>query len=118
MPGPPEHLGDAGREAWVAAYRSAPWLKTVSILGDLHDERAELVDLVAEHGRTARGSQSQLVDHPHVGQLRQIETEMLKLSAILGVGALNAARLGVSISRLQAKDPTPFEELVARRSER
>jgi hypothetical protein len=57
-PAPPERLGEAGAAAWRSAFASAAWLQTdadVALVGqfaDLHDERADLIALIAEEGRT------------------------------------------------------------------
>lgn len=102
MPDSPDVLGETGRAAWSAVYASAPWLSSeadaslVQQFAELCDERAELRALIAEHGRTTRGSMGQLVDSPFVTQLRSVEGGILKLCQVLGLGPVNAARLGVS----------------------
>jgi hypothetical protein len=114
-----------GVEAWTSAYLSAPWLASsadeglVAIWSRLHEERAELLALIDKSGRTATGSMGQPTSHPHVQQLREVESEILKFSAVLGIGSLNAARLGVSIQQLaKAQETNAFRELVDRRKHR
>lgn len=117
VPVAPERLGDAGRMAWSAAFASAPWLRSdvdVDLAGqwaDLHDEREELRGLVAEHGRTARGSMGQQVDSPYVTQLRAVEAQILRLAAVLGLGPQNAARLGVAVTQIHRRAPSVLDAL-------
>jgi P27 family predicted phage terminase small subunit len=118
-PSAPDALKSGGREAWRAAFTSAPWLRSDADLdlvrqwADLHDEREELRRLVEEHGRTATGSMGQLVTSPYVEQLRAVEGQMLRLAAVLGLGPQNAARLGVAVTRLR-QAPSILEELFRR----
>jgi P27 family predicted phage terminase small subunit len=119
VPDAPAHLGDAGMTAWKRSWEAAAWLGTaadeevVGMYCELVDERAELRNLVRDHGRTTRGSQGQMVDHPHVGQLRAVEAEIVKLWAVIGLGPVNQAKLGITIKALakQDDDPSRFEQL-------
>ncbi|HLW95255.1 MAG TPA: P27 family phage terminase small subunit [Solirubrobacteraceae bacterium] len=103
-PVPPAGLGAAGVAAWGSAFASAAWLQTeadVALVGqfaDLHDERADLIALIAAEGRTTVGSQGQLVSHPAVVQLRAVEASIAKLAATLGLGPQNRARLGQKLT--------------------
>lgn len=103
-PSAPAHLGAPGREAWENAFRSAGWLVTASDAqlveqwAEMHDERADLVVLIAAQGRTTVGSQGQLVSHPAVLQLRACEASMSRLASVLGLGPQNRARLGQKLT--------------------
>jgi P27 family predicted phage terminase small subunit len=121
-PEPPKSLTAVGKEAWRRAYASAPWLgspadeQLVGIWARLSEERADSLKRISKSGRTATGSTGQLVTHPHVDQLRHVESEMLKFAAVIGLGSQNAARLGVSVQQLARNQETNvFRELVERR---
>ena len=109
QPPAPRFLGTAGKETWRTTWtQAAPWLTQgdaaiVERLAHLADEREELLEAIAESGRTAKGSMGQQVTHPHVDQLRQVESMMLKHEQVLGLGASNRARLGVTIAKLAEK---------------
>jgi P27 family predicted phage terminase small subunit len=109
LPPVPRTLGAAGKETWRATWtQAAPWLTAgdmaiVERLSHLADERHELLEAIAVSGRTAKGSMGQQVTHPHVDQLRQVEAMMLKHEQVLGLGASNRARLGISIAKLAEK---------------
>ena len=123
-PAPPASLGESGREAWTAAFSSAPWLTTaadvglVRIWGELHDERDELRRAIARTGRRTKGSKGQWVSAPAVAQLRDVERTLMRLAAVLGVGSANAARLGVSLDDGTPREPSELDEIRARRAAR
>ena len=54
----------------------------------------------------------QEVTHPLVDQLRQVEASILKHEAVLGIGASNRARLGVTIAKL-ARESSRAEKTLA-----
>lgn len=119
IPTPLADLGEAGLGAWESAFRSAPWLVSAADLqlaqlwADLHDERAELRQIVATTGREAKGSMGQATTAPAVDQLRQVEAELLKLASVLGLGPLHQARLGVQIASAAMKGER-YSERIAR----
>jgi P27 family predicted phage terminase small subunit len=109
VPRTPSTLGKEGQDAWAMVWAECGrWLTSSDIaaverLAILRDEEAELRALVKETGRTTRGSQGQLVDHPYVGQLRGVEASMLRLEQLLGIGPLHRARLGVAVAKAAAE---------------
>jgi len=119
VPAPPKRLGPAGRSAWRTAWRQcSAWLTDsdaalVERCAELADERAALREAIEKTGRTTRGSQGQLVDHPLVSQLRQVEALILKTEAVLGVGPSNRFRLGIAVARA-VKDASKADELLAK----
>jgi P27 family predicted phage terminase small subunit len=108
VPRSPSSLGKAGQSAWRVVFAECKWLTsadiaTVERLSRLRDEEAELLALVESAGRTTRGSQGQLVDHPYVGQLRAVEASMVRLEQVLGLGPLHRARLGIAVAKAAAE---------------
>jgi P27 family predicted phage terminase small subunit len=122
LPDPPDHLGDAGRAAWRAVFLSAPWLGSdadlmlAAQLCDLTDERDALRQVIEREGRLAVGSQGQVVAHPAVSMLRACEKSLMHVAAVLGIGARNAASLGVAVKQLAPPVESRFEAMLARRS--
>jgi P27 family predicted phage terminase small subunit len=105
-PAPPRTLKAPGRAAWQAVFaQCSSWLTEsddtiVERLASLHDERAELQSAIAKAGRTARGSQGQVVTHPLIEQLRAVEASISRVEQTLGFGPSNRFRLGVTVAKL------------------
>jgi phage terminase small subunit len=108
----PASLGEVGQRGWADALASAPWLTTPADLAlllifcELLDEQTLLRGVLARGHRTVKGSRDQRVDSPVVGQLRAVESQILKFANTLGLGPMNRGRLGVALS------PRPAPALV------
>jgi P27 family predicted phage terminase small subunit len=119
----PRTLGAAGKDTWRATWTTAgSWLAEgdtaiVERLAHLADERNELLEAIEVSGRVAKGSMGQQVTHPHVDQLRQVEQMMLKHEQVLGLGASNRARLGVTIAKLAKESSNADRALKLYRSQ-
>jgi P27 family predicted phage terminase small subunit len=116
-PAAPRKLGKTGQNVWRAALRQCPWLTEGDLpvlerYAELCDERAELSEAVKSVGRVTRGSQGQLVDHPFVSQLRQVETLILRHEQVLGIGSIHRARLGIAVAKA-AKERGNAEKVIA-----
>jgi phage terminase small subunit len=120
----PDHLGDAGRDAWDAAVESAEWLGRpadrllLTLWGDLWDERSVLRDSIRQHGRVARGSRGQEVECAHSIRLGKVEAEIRALAKDIAVWPTNMLRFGVTAQSLKPKEPNVLEALQQARESR
>jgi P27 family predicted phage terminase small subunit len=103
-------LGTPGRNCWRKTWKAASkWLvlasdgPVVERYAALHDEVAQLRDLIADRGREATGSMGQRVTAPAVEQLRQVERLLLEHERVLGLGPLNRSRLGLAVLQVEAR---------------
>jgi P27 family predicted phage terminase small subunit len=110
LPHPPRNLGAPGRACWRKTWKAAgKWLvlasdgPVVERYAALHDEVAELRDLIADRGRVGIGSMGQPVTAPAVEQLRAVERLLLEHERVLGLGPLSRSRLGLAVLQVEEK---------------
>lgn len=110
VPTAPEHLGLVGQHVWMRLWTNgAAWLSPstdwdiIERLCQLHDERMELLSIIADEGRFVLGSQRQRVTHPAVAQLRAVETSMTGLEARCGFNPADRQRLGLKAVQRASK---------------
>lgn len=102
-PSTPRALKRAGKEAWVRLWQAgASWLSAEGDLGivtrlcEAYDEREELRKIIKAEGRTSTGSMGQLVTHPAVDQVRQLEALMTRYEQLCAMTPADRSRLGLS----------------------
>jgi P27 family predicted phage terminase small subunit len=82
-PDPPEHLGPAGRAAWVTVWgtgRLEPADHLVATrYAELTDTRHEVRAILTTEGLTTTGSKGQTVAHPLVAILRDLDNQARQL---------------------------------------
>lgn len=119
-PAAPKGLKRAGKDAWARLWQAgATWLSAEGDLGivtrlcEAYDEREELRKIIKAEGRTARGSMGQLVTHPAVDQLRQLETLMTRYEQLCAMTPADRSRLGLS----EVQRVSKLDEFLSRRQQ-
>lgn len=113
IPEPPDHLGEKGLETWNRLWTyqvnaSQPWiseaeLNLVTRYCEGQDTRADYQRIIRQEGRMSEGASGQSVVHPAVRELRQLDDELLKYEAKLGLTPSDRAGLGLAIVSTQSK---------------
>ena len=119
VPDPPPSLGKAGRGAWRRLWSAGRVWLSVDTDWDImvrlcrsHDQCEAMREQIEADGLTGCwGSTGQLVTHPLLAALRQLETMMTKLESECGFSPVSRSRLGFAeVGRVSKVD-----ELMARR---
>lgn len=119
-PPAPKTLKRAGKGAWTRLWQAgATWLSAEGDLGivtrlcEAYDEREELRKIIKTEGRTSKGSMGQLVTHPAVDQLRQLETLMTRYEQLCAMTPADRSRLGLS----EVQRVSKLDEFLSRRQQ-
>lgn len=114
----PKTLKRAGKDAWARLWGAgASWLSPEGDLGiitrlcEAYDERDELRKIIKAEGRTSSGSMGQLVTHPAVDQVRQLETLMTRYEQLCAMTPADRSRLGLS----EVQRVSKLDEFLSRR---
>jgi P27 family predicted phage terminase small subunit len=115
VPDAPEQLGDAGREAWAAAWAvewtADPDTGTITHLCRLEDEAANIVEVIERDGYcrlepivSPRGHVvgERWASHPLLGDLRKLDAQLVALRDRLGLDPASRARIGLDAAERRA----------------
>lgn len=112
----PASLGTEGKAVWrkvweagAGAYNPRTDGFVIQRYCELHDRRAELLDIVESDGMTTEGSTGQIVMHPAMRFIESTEKEMRAIEAVLGLSLEARLRLGLAASALP---PTSLADIL------
>jgi P27 family predicted phage terminase small subunit len=115
-PRPPRaQLEEKGKEMWAKVWQHG-WLTPadqpiVVMLCQAADERAKLREELEATPRWYQNKNGQIVSHPAVSQLRELEKQVTQWLSLLGFTPTDRARLGVA----EAQTISKLDELNSRR---
>ncbi len=118
IPAPPDVLKTSGRAQWERVWTQArQWLceldyGAVQRLCETIDLRDAMMRTVATDGMTSFGSTGQLVAHPLLRHIAEVNTELRRLEGELGLTPSARATIGLGKVRAQSK----LDEMLARRA--
>ena len=120
IPAPPDVLTKSGREQWERIWTQArQWLceldyGAVQRLCETIDLRDAMVRTLASDGLTSFGSTGQLVAHPLLRHIAEVNTELRRLEGELGLTPSARATIGLGRVRAESK----LDDMLARRGRR
>lgn len=104
----PDHLGKAGRAAWVLLAAECSWLAhtdrvSVVLLCEKLDRRAAWIAQLAGADEVLLTDKGYAYPNPLVGMLSTLETEIVKLLSLLGLTPADRTRIGLGEVRRASK---------------
>ncbi|MEY9864154.1 P27 family predicted phage terminase small subunit [Catenulispora sp. GAS73] len=104
----PDHLGAAGRAAWMLLAAECSWLAhtdrvSVVLLCEKLDRRAAWIAQLAGANEVLLTDKGYAYPNPLVGMLSTLETEIVKLLSLLGLTPADRTRIGLGEVRRASK---------------
>lgn len=122
-PRQPSRLGPEGRRAWRHAWEVAHWLTVADVpaveqLARLADQRAGYAATLASEGLTTAGSRGQLVPHPMVRAIADVDALIGKLHDRLGLTPRGRRALAIATVDPAVDPGDPMDDLLSRGRQR
>lgn len=117
----PAGLKRSGKAAWQRYWSlGSTWLSATTDLEIMvrlcqgYDERDALRKIIKSEGYTAVGSTGQIVAHPAVGMVRQLEAQITRWESLCGFTPSDRSRLGMA----EVQRVSKLDAFLSRRSDR